>query len=94
MRSVVGVARNIRIWGVNIAENHARTLAIALLADERDDALKMAELLSDALTRHADGVGPLTPGMRDALLDTMPRPLPSGLVALRDALAQDKLARK
>lgn len=84
---------NIRVWGITVAENHVRTMTIGLLADGQDDALKMAELLSEGLSRGSAAVGPLTPGMRDAVLRTMPSPLPSGLVSLRIALAQDKLAR-
>jgi hypothetical protein len=87
------VRHSVRVWGISVAGNHARTMSVALLADGQDDAVKVAELLSEALTRQSPAIGPLSPGMRDAVLRTMPRPLPSGLVALRDALAQDKLAR-
>ena len=82
-----------RLFGVNLSDINCRLLVASLVADATPDALELAERISGGLTRHEPAT-PLTPADRDTLLRTMPKPLPSGLVALRDALANDQRARR
>jgi hypothetical protein len=87
------MGHNMRLFGVLVSEVNCRILISELLADESPQALNLAERLSAALARK-EPVAPLVPGERDALLRHIPKKPPSGLVALRDALKSDQLARE
>ena len=84
---------NMRLFGVNLSEINCRVLVAALVEDTTPNALELAERISGGLTRH-ERATPLTPADRDTLLRNMPKPLPSGLVSIREALASDQRARK
>ena len=86
------MAHNIRLFGVLVFDINCRILIAELLADESRQALKLAERLSAALARK-EPVAALVPGERDALLRLIPKTMPSGLLALRDALKNDQAAR-
>ena len=82
----------IRVYGCNVADQHARGLIASLLRSDTDDAFAAAEKISVALARRGSA-GQLTPGMRDAVLQALERPLYSGLHDLHEALARDQRAR-
>jgi hypothetical protein len=81
----------VRLYGCDVTDLNARLLITSLIADGTTVALAAAERVSSALARR-DPAG-LPPQMRDAILRSIPRPPPNGLVALRDALTRDQRAR-
>jgi hypothetical protein len=82
----------VRLFGLAVTHINCRVLITGLTADGAPDALAASEQISEGLAGHGVSV-PLTPPMRDAILRSMARSPPSGLVALRNALASDKRAR-
>jgi hypothetical protein len=86
----------VRVYGVDIHDLHARRLVGALTAAGTPAALAAAKQVSGALDRRGSA-GRLTPEMRDAILAIMrpPARAPQGVTKeLYRALLQDQVARR
>ena len=81
-----------RLYGVAVTDNNCRLLITALIADGSPAALETAERISRELAQQRPTTA-LNPEGRDALLRNIPKHPPSGLIALRQALANDQRAR-
>ena len=82
-----------RLYGVAVTDNNCRLLITSLIADGAPAALETAERISGELAQRRATTA-LSPEARDALLRNIPKPPPSGLIALREALVKDQRARR
>jgi hypothetical protein len=81
-----------RLYGIAVTDTNCRLLIKSLVADATPETLEIAQRISGGVTQHGATTA-LSPTERDALLRTIPKNLPNGLVPLREALARDKRAR-
>lgn len=84
--------QRVRLYGVAVTDNNCRLLITALIADGSPAALETADRISRELAQQPATTA-LKPEGRDALLRNIPKHPPSGLIALRQALANDQRAR-
>jgi hypothetical protein len=82
----------VRLYGVAVTDNNCRLLITALIADGSPAALETADRISAELAQRPATTA-LSPEGRDALLRSMPKHPPSGLMALQRALLNDQRAR-
>ncbi len=74
----------LRLYGVAVSDDDARTLIDLLLRVGRADDLSAAVMIEKGVERELHAVA-LTPGERDAILGVLDDP-PDGLVELREGL--------
>ena len=85
--------RRMRLYGLAVSDVNCRLLITSLIAEGTSETREIAGRISAGIT-HQNGATALKPAERDALLRSIPKPPPSGLVPLRDALTHDQRARK
>ena len=82
----------LRIFGVGITTDDARSLVASLIATGRPAALAAVARITSTLERGA-GLVALEPQQRDAILNVLVAPSSEGLVELRTRLGDDAAKR-
>jgi hypothetical protein len=82
----------LRIFGVSITADEARSLVASLVGTGRPAALSAAARITSTLER-GSGLVALEPQQRDAILHVLEAPRSEGLVELRTRLGEDAAKR-